>query len=331
MNIIVTGSNGFVGSELMWKLEEAGHKVTGIDISDKCDSKKHSLTVPGDIRDIVHLNNLYQQFEKVHNTQPDLVIHCAAAKHDFGISREEYFSHNEKGTAVLLNFMEDKAITKLINISSVSVFGHPPQLTGEKGEYNPDHPYGESKLAGELLSIQWQKKDPRRELVVLRPAVIYGPYNFANVYKLIDMMHRKPFLKVGSGNHIKAVVSISTVVDMIIYALSLLKPGYQHFNSVDRPYITLAELMKIVAKNPQFKIPPISIPPFMAILIGYLFDVPSKLAGIDLPVNSDRMRKLSTSTPFKADKIHEAGFVQVNTIEESIKEMTDWYLKKVIR
>ena len=39
MNILITGSNGFVGSNLMWKLEEEGHQVIGIDISDQCDYK----------------------------------------------------------------------------------------------------------------------------------------------------------------------------------------------------------------------------------------------------------------------------------------------------
>ncbi len=326
MNIIVTGSNGFVGSKLMRVLDQAGHNLKGIDISPDSDDKVHPATIIGDIRNIEDLNRVYDSFKQTYKIDPDLIIHCAAAKHDFGITQRQYFSHNRDGTAVLIDFMGKKKIYKLINISSVSVFGHPLQATDENGEYNPNHPYGESKLAAEKLCINWQQKDKNRELIVLRPAVIYGTHNYANVYKLMDLMHRKPYLKIGSSNHIKAIVSRTTTVDMIVFSLKILKPGFQHFNCVDKPYITLSQLIKIIARNPKFKIPPISIPFFMALIVGYVFDIPAKIFRLDIPVNSDRMRKLATPTYFTAEKIREAGFIQRNTIEESVDEMTKWYL-----
>lgn len=49
MNILITGSNGFVGSRLMWFLEEKGHNVWGIDKSEICLWKKHRNTIKGDI------------------------------------------------------------------------------------------------------------------------------------------------------------------------------------------------------------------------------------------------------------------------------------------
>ena len=50
MNILITGSNGFVGSRLMWVLEEKGHEVHGIDNSTHCLREKHPNTIIGDIR-----------------------------------------------------------------------------------------------------------------------------------------------------------------------------------------------------------------------------------------------------------------------------------------
>ena len=57
MNILITGSNGFVGSNLMWELEKDGHTVIGIDISEHCEGKKHPETMLGDIRSLKDLNN----------------------------------------------------------------------------------------------------------------------------------------------------------------------------------------------------------------------------------------------------------------------------------
>jgi len=254
MNILITGSNGFVGSKLMWELESNGHKVIGVDISDHCDAIKHPNTQSGDIRNASDLDKTFSAFHMQYLSNIELIIHCAAAKHDFGIKREEYFSHNENGTKTLLEFAQQHQINKLIYISTVSVFGHPKGKSNEETPYNPDHPYGESKLAGEILSIDWQKMDSDRELIVLRPTVIYGPNNFANVYNLIDMLHRRALLTIGRGDHIKSIVSLNTMLEMISFAIPMLKPGYQHFNCVDEPYISLHELMQIVANNPGFKI-----------------------------------------------------------------------------
>lgn len=330
MNILITGSNGFVGSRLMWELEADGHKVVGIDISDHCDAKPHPETYLGDIRIAADLKKVAGKFELKQQGELDLVIHCAASKHDFGISRGEYFSHNKYGTKSLLAFMEEKDLQQLIYLSTVSVFGHPEGKSDEDTPYNPDHPYGESKLAGELLCKEWQAKNSRRALTVLRPTVIYGPHNFANVYNLINMLYKRPYLTIGDGSHVKSIVSLSTVIDMIRFALKSLKSGYEHYNCIDEPYITLHELMLIISQTPGFSLPKVQIPLKLAIGIGKIFDIPSRLLGIDLPVNSDRMKKFGTATYFTAEKIRQAGFVQKQSIETSVAEMCQWYLSTKI-
>jgi len=154
MNILVTGSNGFVGSRLMWELEKLNHKVIGIDISSHCDAKPHPETVIGDIRSSKDLEKVQDIFYQKYNRPIKLIIHCAASKHDFGISREEYFSHNQYGTQVLLEFAEQADIHKIIYISTVSVFGHPQGRADEDTPYNPDNPYGESKRMMEKM-MKW--------------------------------------------------------------------------------------------------------------------------------------------------------------------------------
>ncbi|MBL7086583.1 MAG: NAD(P)-dependent oxidoreductase, partial [Candidatus Cloacimonetes bacterium] len=67
MNILITGSNGFVGSRLMWYLEEKGHTVCGIDKRDDCLIEKHLKTKKGDIREI-------EDLRKFNNRTIDLVI-----------------------------------------------------------------------------------------------------------------------------------------------------------------------------------------------------------------------------------------------------------------
>ena len=62
MNILITGHRGFIGSALFARLEQAGHKVQGIDIEagwdrDKLYSDQNLLDciLPKDVDLVIHL------------------------------------------------------------------------------------------------------------------------------------------------------------------------------------------------------------------------------------------------------------------------------------
>ncbi len=321
MNILITGSNGFVGSRLMYYLEENGHQVWGIDKSDECNIDSHPNTQIGDIRNI-------EDLRKLNKHEFELIIHCAASKHDFGISREEYFSDNEYGTQIVAEYAEERGINKIIYYSTVSVYGHQPKPCDETVEYLSNTVYGDSKFAGEKVIWKWQEeKSNERCIITLRPSVIYGPNNFANMYNLIKQMNKFPWLMVGNGSHIKSMISLENMVDITYFVLDKLKPGIQNFNCIDKPYLTVRKLMGIIASNNGFDMPKIHIPFSFAIFIGRIFDLIGKILGKELPINSDRMMKFSTSTDYRSEKIRELGYDQQHSIEDEIKRTCEWYLK----
>ncbi len=320
MNILVTGANGFVGSRLMWFLEEKGHKVFGIDKRSYCLINKHHNTILGDIRK-------KEDLEKFSSRNIDLIIHCAASKHDFGISEEEYFSDNEYGTKVLMEFASEASINKIIYYSTVSVYGHKSVPCDESGKLQPDNPYGASKLAGEFVISNWQTHNPRqRQVVILRPSIIYGPHNFANMYNLIEMMHKRPWISIGKGDHIKSMVSLNNLLDMTYFMMQQLKPGIEYVNTLDKPYISVKKLMEIIASNNDFKEPLIRIPETFALMVGKIFDLVSLIIGKEIPINSDRMEKFSTSTHYFSEKIRNLGYEQRYTVEEEMGKTVDWFL-----
>ena len=321
MKILITGSNGFVGSRLMYYLEEKGHQVLGLDNSDICLREKHSHTIKGDIRNI-------EDLRKFNDKKFDLIIHCAASKHDFGISKESYYSNNEYGTKVLMEYASEQNIKKVIYYSTVSVYGHESVPCDESGELLPDNEYGKSKLAGEKVIEKWLEQDIKRQVIFLRPSIIYGPFNYANMYNLIDMMHRKSWITIGNGNNIKSMVSLENLVEMTDFVMHRMKSGLQIFNTLDKPYITVKELMEIIADNKGFKLPIIRIPLCIAVLFGKIFDLIAFITKKDLPINSDRMRKFSISTDYRSEKIRELGYVQNHSIEQEIQKTCQWYLKK---
>jgi len=321
MNILITGSNGFVGSRLMWYLEEKKHTVHGIDKRDECLIQKHPHTKKGDIREIEDLRNF-------NDIAFDLIIHCAADKHDWGISKESYYSNNEYGTEILMKYANERNINRIIYYSTVSVYGHESVPCDESGELLPDNEYGASKLAGEKVIEKWLEQDVKREVVFLRPSIIYGPYNYANMYNLIDMMHRKPWITISNGNNIKSMVSLENLIEMTDFVMHRMKSGLQIFNTLDKPYITVKKLMETIALNKGFKLPIIRTPLWIAVLFGKIFDLVAFITKKDLPINSDRMKKFSISTDYRSEKIRELGYVQNHSIEQEIQKTCQWYLER---
>ncbi|MEA2096811.1 MAG: NAD(P)-dependent oxidoreductase [Candidatus Cloacimonadota bacterium] len=320
MNILITGSNGFVGSRLMYYLEDKGHQVWGIDNSEECNIENHPQTRIGDIRNIEDLH-------KFDDVEFDVIIHCAADKHDFGISKESYFSNNEYGTQIIAKYAEKRKINKIIYYSTVSVYGHQDHPCDETDEYLSNTVYGDSKFAGEKILWKWQEADKKRALITLRPSVIYGPNNFANMYNLIKQMHKFPWFMVGDGSHIKSKIALENMVDITYFMINKFKPGVQNFNCIDKPYLTVKQLMLTIAKNDGFSMPKVYIPFWIAISIGKIFDLFGKIIKKDLPINSDRMKKFGTSTDYRAEKIREMGYIQQHSIEDVFKQTCEWYLK----
>ncbi len=319
MNLLITGSNGYVGSHLMYFLEKKGCCVFGLDKSTDCNIEPHPSTFIGDIR-------IIDDLRKFKDKNIEIIIHCAADKHDFGISAESYFSNNEYGSRIVAQFASENDISKIIYYSTVSVYGHQPHPCDEKAEYLSNTAYGDSKLAGEKVLWDWQKEKDDRALITLRPSVIYGKYNFANMYNLINQMHKFPWFMVGDGNHIKSMVALSNMLDITWFMLDKFAPGIQIFNCIDKPYITVKQLMEIIARNDGFHMPKVIIPLNLAVFIGKIFDVTSKFLKRDLPINSDRMKKFGTATDYRAEKIREFGYVQKHSIDDVFADTCRWYL-----
>jgi GlcNAc-P-P-Und epimerase len=320
MNILITGSNGYVGSHLMYFLEEKGFQVLGIDNSTLCNIQAHSQTLIGDIRN-------KEDLQKFVNKNIDIIIHCAADKHDYGISAESYFSNNEYGTEVLAEFASENEINKIIYYSTVSVYGHQSKSCDESAEYLSNTVYGDSKFAGEKVLWKWQGKGTQRSLITLRPSVIYGKYNYANMYNLINQMHKFPWFMVSDGSHIKSMVALKNMIDITYFMLDKFNPGIQNYNCIDKPYLTVKQLMQIIAQNKGFSMPKVYIPLNIAISIGKAFDLLGKVLHKDLPINSDRMSKFGTPTDYLAEKIRDFGYVQNYSIEDIFKETCEWYLE----
>ena len=322
MNIFTIGSEGFIGGFLVKALLDKGHAVTGMDLRKERGEGPEYKYIQGDLMDREDLSSAMEGVE--------LVVNLAAKHHDFGVSREEFFEINERGTRNLLQVMSQKGVTKLVFFSTVAVYGEVEECSSEETRLNPVNDYGESKLAAERLIEQWAAEDRAREALIIRPAVVFGPDNFANMYKLIDTIYKRRYVPVGRGDNIKSVAYVENLVDMTLFVLERMQAGVEVYNYSDYDHLASREIVDIVhhflgRRPPRFRMP---LRPVLA--VTGLIDIAAKVTGINFPITANRIKKLNMTTCHGSDKVRSLGFRQRYSIEEGLRAMVEWYLKVIL-
>jgi GlcNAc-P-P-Und epimerase len=318
MKILVIGSEGFIGRFLTQDLLGLGHGVVGLDVRQAEDGRRSYPLVLGDI---LNETTVLKAAEGV-----DVVINLAAKHHDFGISREDFFLINETGTKKLLRCLTGLKIRKFIFFSSVAVYGDIPECSSEDKPLTPSNDYGESKLAAEELINAWAAEDSSRSVVVIRPTVVFGPYNYANMHRLIEMIYKRRFLFVGPGDNIKTVTYVENLVDATLFLLSRMKPGIDFYNYADYPHYTASKLVSFINRCLDRKDFSWHLPLKPILLVAGIIDWLGNITKINFPITAKRIAKINAVTWHGSEKIRSLGFVQKVSIEEGLKKMVDWYL-----
>lgn len=175
MKVLVTGSAGQLGQDLVLLLQQQGHEVLG------CDRQEMDIT------------DLDQCTEVISGFSPDAVIHCAA-------HTAVDIAETDVDAAYLINatgsrnvaLAAEKSGAKLVYISTDYVFdGMGTQPYHEYDNTDPQSIYGKSKRAGEILVQSLSSK-----FFIVRTSWVYGKYGNNFVKTMLKLGQEKPLLQV---------------------------------------------------------------------------------------------------------------------------------------
>jgi nucleoside-diphosphate-sugar epimerase len=154
VKILLTGSQGYVGSLLLPKLKEAGHKVWEADIG-----WFSNVGVRKDVREI----------KDIYDTEA--IIHLAAISNDPSVS---FYPRLSWETSVLatqqLAQLAAKTSCRFIYASSVSVYGADRGMVTEDMDLQPLSDYNKTKMCAERVLLSYPQIKPQ----IIRPATICG-------------------------------------------------------------------------------------------------------------------------------------------------------------
>lgn len=312
--IFFTGASGFIGSHFHEAIDSS--QIVNFDIKKPIFTYSSKL-INGNIRDFEVLNNA------ISTSSCDTIIALAAEHKDFGISENEYFLTNEMGTENICKAASNAGIKKIIFYSSVAVYGANKVPSDENMPPNPNLPYGKSKLAGEEVLKKWYDEDRSRCVIIIRPTVVYGERNVANMFRLIMQIKAGRFFNIGKGDNVKSLAYCKNLVEATLFLNENINSGFSIFNYSDEPQLTSKEITKIISDQLGMK-EPISLPFGLLYLLGLPFDLLIKITGKDLPISTNRIDKLRTETFHQAKKIKELGFNPKYNNKEGIERMVNW-------
>lgn len=159
MNILITGIAGFVGTHLATYLcRETSHKINGVihRHDRRIQHLRQSLELHrGDLRDGLWVSELIRRI------QPDYLLHLAAWS-DVGGSWQQPWTAYELNIQCQLNLLEGLCRwaphCRTLVVSSNEIYGlvRAEELPiGEDTAFRPNNPYGVSKLAQDMMGLQY--------------------------------------------------------------------------------------------------------------------------------------------------------------------------------
>lgn len=282
MNILLTGSSGFLGKYFVNELIEYTNLYT---LSRKNSFYNYQLD-----SEIPQLDCHF-----------DLIIHSAGKAHNEPKTETEIaelFKINVDGTQNLLAGISKNKIPKqFVFISSVSVYG---LITGENiNELAPlmaKDPYGKSKILAEEIVQNWCFEN-NVICTILRLPLIVGANPPGNLGAMIFAISKSYYFNISHGTAIKSMVLAADIAKCI---LKVAEVGGT-YNLADGCHPSFSELSRCIARQMGKKFVP-NLPMFVVNMLAFIGDklVPK------FPINSCKVMKITSSLTFNDSKARKA-------------------------
>jgi nucleoside-diphosphate-sugar epimerase len=256
--------------------------------------------------------------------QTDLIVNLAAVHREPGHEPEEYYRTNLPGAENVCAYAVRAGCKQIVFTSSISPYGSSDFARDEDSLPIPETAYGGSKLVAEKIHIAWQQAESDRRLIVLRPGVVFGPGEHANVARLARSLARGYFVYMGNRETRKAGVYVKELCHVMQFVLEFQEktgePMLLWNVSMDPPP-KLEEFVEAICSSTGFARPKISVPPGLLVAASYPVAAVAQLVGAQVSINPVRMKKLSQPTHIEPQRMREAGYPFRYTMEQA---MADW-------
>lgn len=254
-NFLVTGGGGFIGSHMVKRLLEEGHKVKVVDkipldqaVRIKSISENNEFSYSQ--IDISNSENLDSEFSNI-----DTVVHFAASA-NISLGQKNTDLDLKQGTFVtqkVLEAMRKNNVKKIIFSSSSTVYGFPTKIPTPEdvGPFLPASLYGASKLASEALISAFCYLYDMKSWMFRFGNVIGNDTARGVIFDLINKLRKNPneLEVLGDGNQVKDFINIDDCIEAILTAYSKTNERVNVFNLSSGTTLSVKEVAKIILEE----------------------------------------------------------------------------------
>ncbi len=315
--VLVTGANGFVGSNLVRALLENGYEVTCVVRRTSNLISLENLPVSFKYADYNSLSSLQEACK-----DQEIIFHIAAKVRE--INKKRYFEANVELTKNLLESIKSSNVKKFVILSTQAATGPAKGLSPktETCTCNPVSYYGKSKLEAERVvrekcPVPW---------VIIRPPSVYGPRDrdFLLYFKLVNI-HLAPMA--GSKKKYFSLVYVEDLVRMIIMAAENERGNNEIFFAGDGNVYMLEEFIDAVKETMHKKAMNLHIPIFLSYLIATFNEGMKYITKKQAIINMQKVKEMRQCywlcSTEKAKKI--LNYKPQYSLQKGVNKTYQWY------
>jgi len=312
--ILITGSSGFMGEELVNYFSK-DNIVLALDKEMPIIFDGNSSNISKFICDIRDNQKLEQIFKE---NKIDIVIHCAAEILDEK-DTNEIWKTNYNGTKNLLNFAENYNVSKFIFTSTFSIFEkNYDSPIDEKEPSSAIVDYGKSKYAAENLILSHTYAG---DVTIFRCPVIIGRKRLDKLALLFEMVRQRTNIwLIGNGsNKIHFIYSLD-LIDAINLSLEL--RGKNLFNIGSDNVLPISDVFQKLLDHANSTKKIKNFPMFFGLLILKLFNILNLVS-----LGPYHQRMLISNCVLNTERIKKKiNWFPKYTNEQMLIECYDYYL-----
>lgn len=309
MKILITGVHGFVGSNLVAYLAK-GNEIFGLDI------------IAPEKEGVVKTFS-WDDVDAGRVPEVDAIIHLAGKAHDTKnqTEAEEYFKVNTGLTQKIYDYFLESTAKKFIFFSTAKAAADKVDgILTEDVVPAPVGPYGESKIAAEMYIQEKFKefsserkgykplKATSKDMYIFRPCMIHGPGNKGNLNLLYNVVKKGIPWPLGAFENRRTFTSIGNICFAVNGVLTKnVQSGI--YNMGDDEALSTNDLIEEICKSLGRKVRIWKLPK------GLMRSLAKVGGWIHLPLNSERLRKLTENYISSNEKIKSALGVEKMPID----------------
>ena len=256
----------------------------------------------------------------------DAIIHLAGMAHDVSGTADDskYFDINVGLTEKIFEYYLKSSAMKFIFFSSVKASADTvvDEYLTEESPANPKTPYGRSKLEAEEY-IRSKQLPKGKRVYILRPAMIHGPGNKGNLNLLYSILRTGIPYPLGAFHNERSFTSIHNLLFLLEKLLGLdIETGI--YNVCDDESLSTSDIAQLINQSLGKSNRIWNIPKAVIIVLARIGDL------IHLPLNSDRLRKMTESYVVSNRKIKAATQIEalpLNAYSGLVKTLDSFLIK----